>query len=83
MLPSFRPHRFHLTLQPMQLTHSISFRFLYRPDHDGTLISTGEMNWKPNAGSTDEWMGPAPDDEIQWLVDATELAAIILTARWS
>jgi len=41
------------------------------------------MNWKPNAGSTDEWMGPAPDDEIQWLVDATELAAIILTARWS
>ena len=67
----------------MQLTHSISFRFLYRPDHDGTLISTGKMNWKANAQSTDEWMGSSPDDEIQWLVDATELAAIILTARWS
>jgi len=67
----------------MQLTRSISFSFLYRPDHDGTLISTGKMNWKANAQSTDEWMGPSPDDEIQWLVDATELAAIILTARWS
>lgn len=65
----------------MQLTHSISSRFLYRPDPDGAMISTGEVNWKTNAHSTDEWNGPSVDDEIEWLVYATERAAIILTAR--
>jgi len=68
--------------QLTQLTHSISFRFIYRPDPDGAMVSAGKANWKSSAQSADEWIGPSPDDEIQWLVDATELAAIVLTARW-